>query len=118
MQETTVVSQNEQEDKKPRKKPKQSFHQTLNQAPRSPSRADHETVRPERSRAADRARGPSTELTELELRRILPLVEASALTSLSTDSLMRNHSTKILRLGPRRLGMRLRDVLQIGEETP
>jgi hypothetical protein len=63
---------------------------------------------------AEKAKKPS-DLTELELRRVLLLSEVTAFTTLSADSLKRNHSDKILRLGPRRLGMRLADVLAIGD---
>jgi hypothetical protein len=53
--------------------------------------------------------------TWLDLERILPLKEAANVSSLSEDSLKRNHSEKILRLGPRRLGMRAKDALMLGE---
>jgi hypothetical protein len=50
----------------------------------------------------------------LELERILPLSEVQELTSLSLDSLVRHHGERIITLSPRRRGMRLRDVLAIG----
>ena len=57
---------------------------------------------------------PSVELSrELELKRIIPLPEAARLQSTSVDTLKRNHPTKIVRLSPRRLGMRLGDALMI-----
>jgi hypothetical protein len=46
--------------------------------------------------------------------RMLSLAEAAQLTSLSLDTLRRRHADKIHVLSPRRRGMRLRDVLAIG----
>ena len=40
--------------------------------------------------------------------------ESSELSSLSPDSLVRNHRDKIVRLSPRRLGMKRRDALSLG----
>jgi hypothetical protein len=40
--------------------------------------------------------------------------ESSELSSLSEDSLKRNHPDKIVRLGPRRLGMKRRHALSLG----
>ncbi len=54
---------------------------------------------------------------ELERRRIIPLSQAAEITSLSEDSLRRHHRDKIRKIGPRRIGMRLGDVLDIGENT-
>jgi hypothetical protein len=42
------------------------------------------------------------------------LKESAELSSLSEDSLKRNHPDKIRRLGPRRLGMKRRDALSLG----
>jgi len=52
----------------------------------------------------------------LELERVLSLDEAARLTNLSKDTLRRRYPSTLLRLSPRRIGMRLRDVLRIGEE--
>ena len=52
---------------------------------------------------------------ELKMRRIISIREASELTSLSEDSLRRNHADKIRRLSPRRQGMVLADVLALGD---
>jgi hypothetical protein len=52
---------------------------------------------------------------EIELRKILPLEQAAEITNLSPDTLKRRHAALILKLSPRRLGMRLSDVLSIGE---
>jgi hypothetical protein len=54
----------------------------------------------------------------IEQRRIIPLSEVARLTSLSVDSLKRNHSDKIRQLGPRRIGMSLADALNIGARAP
>jgi len=53
------------------------------------------------------------ELTPLELNRIARLAEASRLSGLSEDSLRRNHSDKIIRLGPRAVGIRVGHCLQL-----
>jgi hypothetical protein len=52
----------------------------------------------------------------LELQRIAPLKEAARLRGVSEDSLLRNDRDKVLQLGPRRLGMRVRDALLIKED--
>jgi hypothetical protein len=49
----------------------------------------------------------------VELERIVTLREASELTSLSLDSLHRHHGDKIIKLTPRRDGMKLKDVLAL-----
>jgi hypothetical protein len=51
---------------------------------------------------------------ELQRRRILPLQKVEKLTSLSADTLKRNHPDKIKRLSARRLGMSIADALAIG----
>jgi len=55
-----------------------------------------------------------TRLNAVELARIAPLTEAARLAGVSKDTLQRHHSDKILRLSPRRLGMRVGDALQLG----
>ena len=55
------------------------------------------------------------ELTALELNRIVRLPEAGRLCGLSEDSLRRNHSDKIVRLGPRAIGMRVGHALQLNK---
>jgi hypothetical protein len=52
-------------------------------------------------------------LSELELRRVVPLAEASRLTSLSEDSIRRHHRDKLVRMSPGRLGMTVKAVLSI-----
>lgn len=49
----------------------------------------------------------------VELERIVPLDEAEQLTSLSHDTLRRRFPNLIVNLSPRRVGIRLRDVLAI-----
>jgi hypothetical protein len=48
-----------------------------------------------------------------ELEQVLLLPEVERQTSLSRDSLDRHHRHKYVRLSPRRVGMRVRDVLAI-----
>ena len=59
----------------------------------------------------------STEKTErqswLELESVKPLPEVEKITSLSTDTLKRHHPDKIVKLSPRREGMKLRHALAI-----
>jgi hypothetical protein len=50
-----------------------------------------------------------------ELDQIVSLQQAEKPSSLSVDSLRRNHSDKIIKLGPRRDGMRVRDALMLNE---
>jgi hypothetical protein len=45
--------------------------------------------------------------------RIVPLVEASRLSSLSIDTLRRKHRDKFVQLSERRFGMRRRDALML-----
>jgi hypothetical protein len=52
-------------------------------------------------------------LSSLELERIASLDEASRLSSLSEDTLVRRHGDKIIKLSPRRSGMRVRDALML-----
>jgi hypothetical protein len=56
----------------------------------------------------------SLELRGLQLERMITLAEASQLTGLSVDSLRRHYAHLIRHLSPRRLGMKLRDVLEVG----
>lgn len=49
------------------------------------------------------------------LRRIISLRQASEIAGLSIDTLRRQHGSKIVKLSVRRCGMRLADVLAIGE---
>jgi hypothetical protein len=49
----------------------------------------------------------------LELERIVLLDEAERITSLSSDTLKRRYPSCIVKLSPRRVGMKLRHVLAI-----
>jgi hypothetical protein len=51
----------------------------------------------------------------LELNRIAGLAECERLSGLSRDTLVRRYPDKILKLSPRRLGMRVKDALLLDE---
>jgi hypothetical protein len=53
---------------------------------------------------------------DLALARIVSLREAAQLAGCSEDTLKRRHASKIIRISPRRLGMRLRDALLMTED--
>jgi hypothetical protein len=55
---------------------------------------------------------------ELELVRIVPLDQAVELSTLSLDTLEREHADKIITLSPRRRGMRLRHALLLSDPSP
>jgi hypothetical protein len=55
--------------------------------------------------------------TWLELESIIPLPKVEKITNLSRDGLQRHHPSKIVRLSPRRVGMKLRDALAIANGT-
>lgn len=48
-----------------------------------------------------------------ELKRVAPIAEAEQFLGLSRDTLIRNHRDKLVRLSPRRLGIRWENVLAI-----
>jgi hypothetical protein len=52
---------------------------------------------------------------ERELDRILSLEQASEVSSLSVETLKRRHRGKLIRLSPRRFGIRLRDALMLSK---
>jgi hypothetical protein len=56
-----------------------------------------------------------TPLSNLERERIASLTEAAQLRGVSEDSLKRNDRDKILQLGPRRLGMRVKHALMLDD---
>ena len=58
---------------------------------------------------------PRPAAADTELDRIVSLAEAERLSSVSRDSWRRNHADKLIRLGPRRFGVRLRDVLMFNK---
>jgi hypothetical protein len=49
--------------------------------------------------------------SEIEGHRLVSIAEAARLMSLSTDTIRRRYSHKFIRVSPRRLAMRLHDVL-------
>jgi hypothetical protein len=53
---------------------------------------------------------------EIEMERIVPLKEAARLAGCSPDTLKRNHRNKIVQISDRRIGMRVRDALQLEAE--
>jgi hypothetical protein len=61
---------------------------------------------------------PTQMLSWLHLQCVIPLdgdkpVTVEKITSLSRDSIQRNHADKVVDLSPRRVGMRLEDALAI-----
>jgi hypothetical protein len=54
----------------------------------------------------------------LEGERIISLDEAAEIAGISTDTLRRRYGHLIIRISPRRRGIRLRDVLSIGQPQP
>jgi hypothetical protein len=61
---------------------------------------------------------PATaDLPLVERLRIVSLAEAARLAGLSEDSLRRHHPDKLIRLSPRRLGMRQGDALMLNPNT-
>jgi hypothetical protein len=49
----------------------------------------------------------------LELQRIVTMVEGARLAGVSLDTLKRRHADKIIRLSPRRRGIRIGDALML-----
>jgi len=73
-------------------------------------------VRDNRTSGGDERPRTNNELMNaLEGMRIVSMREASMLTGLSADTLRRHHGHLILRLSAKRCGLRLRDVLTIGD---
>jgi hypothetical protein len=60
---------------------------------------------------------PHDNLPLVERLRIVSIAEAARLAGVSEDSLRRHHSEKLIRLSPRRLGMRQGDALMITNNT-
>jgi hypothetical protein len=54
--------------------------------------------------------------TPIELQRIATLAEAAHLAGVSEETLKRHHAEKIIRLSPRRLGMRVGVALKLTEK--
>ena len=51
----------------------------------------------------------------VELQRVVPLKEACRLLNLSRDTIKRQFADKIIKLSPRRYGMRLGDALKLND---
>jgi hypothetical protein len=49
----------------------------------------------------------------IELESVIPPSKAEQITSLSWDTIQRNHKDKVVDLSPRRRGMKLKDALAI-----
>jgi hypothetical protein len=56
------------------------------------------------------------ELSPIELHRIVSMEEAARVSGVSDDTLRRHHRDKIVRMSPRRIGMRLGDALGLRSE--
>ena len=52
---------------------------------------------------------------DLELQRVVTLREAAEISGISLDTIRRRHPQIIIKLSPRRIGVRLRDALSIGD---
>ena len=52
---------------------------------------------------------------EFELERIISLQTTEKVSGLSADSWKRHHADKIIKMSPRRLGVRLRDALMLSK---
>jgi hypothetical protein len=55
-------------------------------------------------------------LSKVERERIASIQEAARLRGVSPDTLKRTDADKIIQVGPRRLGMRVRDALMLDTE--
>jgi hypothetical protein len=60
---------------------------------------------------------PPSDLPLIERLRIISLPEAARLAGCSVDNLKRHHADRLIRLSPRRLGMRLQDALMLNRNT-
>jgi hypothetical protein len=54
-------------------------------------------------------------LGKIERERIAPLTEAARLRGVSVDTLLRTDREKIIQLGPRRRGMRVKHALMLDD---
>ncbi len=57
------------------------------------------------------------DLPPVEQLKIISLAEASRLSGMSLDGLRRHHADKIIKLSPRRLGMRQGDALLLNTKS-
>ena len=65
----------------------------------------------------DRKTGDSPELSAVEFHRIITLSKAAELSSLSEDTIKRRYPEKLIKLSPRRIGMRIGDALMLSKES-
>ena len=56
-------------------------------------------------------------LSKIERERIAPLTEAARLRGVSVETLQRTDAEKIIILGPRRRGMRVKDALLLPDDN-
>jgi hypothetical protein len=61
----------------------------------------------------EQASKSDSHLSALELNRIVSLAEAARLSSMSEDTIKRRFPEKLVRLSPRRLGVRVADALML-----
>jgi hypothetical protein len=61
------------------------------------------------------ARPPPVELTPLALLRVAPMPEVERLSGLSSDTIKKHYRHLLVRVSPRRIGMRVRDALAIAQ---
>lgn len=54
-------------------------------------------------------------LKELEPMRVIPLSDVAKLLGITVPTLVKNHGDKIIQISPRRRGLRVRDIMVIGE---
>lgn len=52
---------------------------------------------------------------DIELQRVIPLKQAAEVGGVSADTIRRNYPNLIIKLSPRRVGVRLCDALRIGQ---
>lgn len=56
---------------------------------------------------------PTTELTKLELERVVDKPEAVRLSGISWDTIRRTHRDKIVQLSKRRVGMKMKHAISL-----
>lgn len=52
---------------------------------------------------------------DIELQRVIPLRQAGEIAGISADTIRRRYPSIIVKLSPRRIGVRLCDALRIGQ---
>jgi hypothetical protein len=74
------------------------------------------TIKPVKCGSGDFRQSLHEQPNWVEMQRIVPLKEACRLLNLSKDTIRREFSDKIVKLSPRRFGMRLCDALKLPAE--